>query len=176
MFGRRASNAKKDDAEKSAAGGIRSRSKQSEPENRPYPGERSGSETGSGSSSAPGIGESRLGQQRKNNLDAVLARVEEFGDSLQDRLHTPSRGEDDLYEKADKRRIPPRKTGAAVPDESSSEWPMMADERRRDYEEKAERLSTFQRIDRLSPLARGVLWSTILDSPVGMKDPENSPR
>lgn len=121
----------------------------------------------------PGSPEAREKTRRNTTLDNVLARVADYAEGLQEQTPIP-RGEDAQYESIERHR-------ARVPQQSpepevestrqlvvgDGEGERFAVSRSRD----SAGPSSLERVSKLPPLAQGVLWSVILDKPVGMKDP-----
>ena len=124
------------------------------------------SQVGSGSSEQPG---------RETRLKGVLARVAEFTESIQEKPSVSSEpfpggnnfpGSNNVVRQVENTR------SLVVGDRLDVE----KDEAMVSFKEQEAGLGSLERISKLSPLAQGMLWSTILDKPVGMKDPSEGSR
>ena len=82
-------------------------------------------------------------------------------------------GEDELYARLDNRRIEPSEHRSAVPAPVETEEPhrVVDDAASPGTAARVPESSVLDRIADMPPLARGVLWSVILDEPPALKEP-----
>ena len=109
-------------------------------------------------------------------VGSVLSRISKIVQSAQESATPAPGGEEELYDRMESRKIEVPRAAVPTPKEATERVvagaaPAGVSSVDSGYD--AAVPGSLERISRLSPLAQGIIWSVILDEPVGVKEPRS---